>query len=64
MVAFLTGSLTMNEKKKKLSLTVRDVSTLESRASPHTLCPDNETLGCVCPTTVMNSQKLTAVAFF
>lgn len=49
--------------KKKLTLAVRNVETLESRATPHTACVDDRNYGC-CQTSIAQSQKLTAVAFF
>lgn len=53
-------------KGKKLTLTVKNITALESRSTPSTNCPgvENESGRCGCETTAMASQKLSAVAFF
>lgn len=59
----------MNEKRnpKKLTLTVRSVDSLETRASPDTACPEAMGLRvtqCCAGSQAMFAGKLTAVAFF
>lgn len=54
----------MNQnEKKKLTLSIRNIESLESRVTPNTICPSTKSSRC-CVGSKAYSEKLTAVAFF